>query len=317
MKSSIAARGPSPLLAIACLGLAVVALTAPRPASATVFSNPAPITIGAGVGGPTSVYPSPIAVSGLSGMTTDVNVTLSNFSHAEPKDLSIALVPPAGQTILLFGEAGGNQDAVNQTITIDDAAPAFVPQNAAIPAGSYKPTSYFSFNEFPAPGPSFNYCNPGPSMPGPFCTLASALNGFNPNGTWNLFVHDFHDTDGGSIAGGWSLDISVPPPTTQTPTTDPSTSAPPSDTTAPETKLTKKPAKKGTARKVKFVFSSTEAGSSFQCKLDKGKFKSCTSPFQKAVSLSAHSFQVKAIDIAGNVDATPAKYDFRVVKPTS
>lgn len=313
MKPSTAARRSSLLLTTACLGLALAALVVPRPASAAVFSNPTPIVIPSA--GSSSAYPGTIQVSGLTGQTTDVNVTLHGFGHELPRDAGVMLVPPSGTAIPLMYEAGGSSPVTGLTLVFDDSAPSQIAMGPTLTGGAYKPTANVPGFEFPAPGPGFDYCNPGPAGFTPFCTLASAFNGADPNGTWSLFVRDFvGPSKDGQIAGGWSLDISVPPPAS---TTSPSTSAPPTDTKAPDTKLTKKPAKKGTARKVKFAFSSTEAGSSFQCKLDKGKFKACTSPFDKTVSPGAHSFQVRAIDIAGNVDASPAKYDFRVKKISS
>ena len=50
------------------------------------------------------------------------------------------------------------------------------------------------------------------------------------------------------------------------------------------------------------------------CKLDKGKFKSCSSPFKKKVDVGKHKFQVFAIDQAGNEDPSPAKAKFKRVE---
>ena len=80
----------------------------------------------------------------------------------------------------------------------------------------------------------------------------------------------------------------------------------------PQTTITKKPKKKTTKRTAKFKFTSDEAGSTFQCKLDRKKFKSCDSPYKKKVKPGKHKFQVRAIDPAGNVDPSPAKYRWRV-----
>ncbi len=65
--------------------------------------------------------------------------------------------------------------------------------------------------------------------------------------------------------------------------TTPPPSGPAPDTAAPETTITKKPKKalkaKGKKKaKASFSFTSTEPGSSFQCKLDKGGWKGCSSP---------------------------------------
>ena len=82
----------------------------------------------------------------------------------------------------------------------------------------------------------------------------------------------------------------------------------------PQTQITKKPKKKSTKRKAKFKFTSDEANSTFQCKLDRKAFKACSSPYKKRVKRGRHKFQVRAIDPAGNVDPTPAKYRWKVKK---
>jgi hypothetical protein len=85
------------------------------------------------------------------------------------------------------------------------------------------------------------------------------------------------------------------------------------DATAPETTIDKAPKKKSHKRKAKFKFSADEP-SSFECKLDKKPFKECDSPFKKRVKRRKHKFRVRAIDQAGNVDATPAKKKFKVLR---
>jgi hypothetical protein len=86
------------------------------------------------------------------------------------------------------------------------------------------------------------------------------------------------------------------------------------DTTPPDTKITKGPPKKTHKATAKFKFTSSEAGSTFECKLDKGKFKKCGSPkTYKKLKPGKHVFKVRAIDKAHNVDPTPAKRKFTVV----
>jgi hypothetical protein len=60
------------------------------------------------------------------------------------------------------------------------------------------------------------------------------------------------------------------------------------------------------------VFSSSEAGSSFECKLDDGEFAACTSPDARTFADGPHTFSVRAKDAAGNVDQTPATKAFTV-----
>jgi hypothetical protein len=85
------------------------------------------------------------------------------------------------------------------------------------------------------------------------------------------------------------------------------------DTTAPTAKITKAPKAKSTSTTAKFKFKSNEAGSRFECKLDKGKFKKCKSPkTYKKLKPGKHVFKVRAIDKAGNVGKA-AKRKFTVL----
>jgi hypothetical protein len=64
---------------------------------------------------------------------------------------------------------------------------------------------------------------------------------------------------------------------------------------------------------VKFRFKSNEKGATFQCRLDRRKFKPCRSPrTYKNLADGKHRFRVRAIDAAGNRDATPAKRKLRI-----
>ncbi len=80
----------------------------------------------------------------------------------------------------------------------------------------------------------------------------------------------------------------------------------------PDTRIGHGPAHTTKQRLAKFSFSSDKPGSHFECKLDKGRFKRCTSAFKHKVNPGKHVFQVRAIDAAGNVDQTPARYVWRV-----
>lgn len=87
------------------------------------------------------------------------------------------------------------------------------------------------------------------------------------------------------------------------------------DTDAPQTEITKKPKKKSEKAKAKFKFTANEEGSRFECKLDRGRFKGCRSPkTYKHLDPGKHKFSVFATDAAGNADASPATYRFKVVE---
>ena len=85
-------------------------------------------------------------------------------------------------------------------------------------------------------------------------------------------------------------------------------------TLPPETTITMAPKKKTRKRRVTFGFESNSAASSFQCKVDKKKFKPCESPARtkKLDRDEKHTFRVSAIDQGGNVDPTPARMKFKV-----
>ena len=85
------------------------------------------------------------------------------------------------------------------------------------------------------------------------------------------------------------------------------------DATAPDTTITASPPAVTNSTGASFSFTSTEAGSTFECKLDSGSFVACTSPQSyNALAAGSHTFQVRAIDPAGNVDPTPASFTWTI-----
>ncbi|MGC1165811.1 MAG: right-handed parallel beta-helix repeat-containing protein, partial [Solirubrobacterales bacterium] len=88
---------------------------------------------------------------------------------------------------------------------------------------------------------------------------------------------------------------------------------PPHDTTAPQTSIASGPAASSTATTASFTFSSSESGSSFACKLDGDSWSICTSPKSySGLGVGSHRFLVRAGDAVGNVDNSPAAYDWTV-----
>jgi acid phosphatase type 7 len=86
------------------------------------------------------------------------------------------------------------------------------------------------------------------------------------------------------------------------------------DTTPPETTISSGPIGSVGSRDASFAFSSSEAGSTFQCRADGAAWAACTSPKPySSLADGPHRFEVRATDSAGNVDATPAVRDWTVV----
>ncbi len=187
---------------------------APPVAAQTSFTNATAITITdcpnpcPASGQAASVYPSPIVVSGEVGVVQRVSVTLNGFSHAFPADVDFLLESPSGRKSLLMSDFGAGSPGVsNINVTLDDYAarpvPSTVTGNTGVPfvTGSYRPANSGTTDLFPAPAPA-----------APYTYTLSAFNGDAPNGTWNLYIIDDANLDGGSITGGWTITFDIRPP---------------------------------------------------------------------------------------------------------
>jgi len=85
------------------------------------------------------------------------------------------------------------------------------------------------------------------------------------------------------------------------------------DTTAPQTTINSGPTGTTNDNTPTYAFFSDETGSSFECRVDAAAFASCSSPHTTApLGEGSHTFEVRAIDGAGNVDQTPASRTFTV-----
>ena len=100
-----------------------------------------------------------------------------------------------------------------------------------------------------------------------------------------------------------TFSVEVPPP-------------PPADTTPPETTIDSGPSGTVDYGEATFNFSSSEPNSTFECSLDDAAFDICTSPKSyTGLGNGQHTFEVRARDAAGNVDATPATHTWTVALP--
>ncbi|MDX6726126.1 MAG: large repetitive protein, partial [Baekduia sp.] len=85
------------------------------------------------------------------------------------------------------------------------------------------------------------------------------------------------------------------------------------DATAPDTSITSGPSGPAASASASFAVSSPEAGVSFECARDGAAFTACTStPSYTALADGPHTLQVRAVDAAGNTDATPASRSWTV-----
>jgi subtilisin-like proprotein convertase family protein len=166
------------------------------PTVVQTFKNTASITIPNS--GAASPYPSSITVSGVNGTVLKATVALSLVNHTWPDDLDILVAGPQGQSTLLMSDAGGSYDLVNTMLVFDDDAASQLPDSAQITSGTWRPADFESGDVLASPAPA-----------GPYGTVLSVFKGINPNGTWSLYVYDDAGGDLGSVAGGWSVQLSL------------------------------------------------------------------------------------------------------------
>jgi len=77
--------------------------------------------------------------------------------------------------------------------------------------------------------------------------------------------------------------------------------------------MTARPSTPANSTTATFSFTATEAGSTFECQLDRGGYSICTSPINySGLTEGNHTFEVRATDVAGNTDPTPASYTWTI-----
>jgi subtilisin family serine protease/subtilisin-like proprotein convertase family protein len=119
---------------------------------------------------------SSLAVSGVSGPITDLDVNVS-VQHPAVGDLTLTLVAPGGRRVLLMAGAGGESDDLTGTIFDDEATTAVASGDTPF-AGRYRPVSRLV-----------------------------DFDGLDPNGTWSLEIIDNSGIGAGGSLTGWSLVI--------------------------------------------------------------------------------------------------------------
>jgi len=89
-------------------------------------------------------------------------------------------------------------------------------------------------------------------------------------------------------------------------------SGPPTESSCPNTTITKKPKTKSKDRKPTFEFS---GATDFECDLDEEGFEDCTSPYEPGkLSKGKHTIAVRATEADGSIDGSPATYEWTIKK---
>ena len=126
------------------------------------------------------VVGTPLLVTGLIGVVSRVVLLLNPLQHINCADSSMMLLlqSASGQVGLMMYQCGSTSTRVDSiNLTLDDTGPAMPTDLATgLLSGTYRPTALNSITSMHPPAP-----------PAPYVVALSALNGFNPNGTWTLW----------------------------------------------------------------------------------------------------------------------------------
>ena len=212
----------------------------PQPSPVTQsFANNIPIEIPSS--GSAAPYPSTIEVNNMPGRVRKVTVRIHNVSHSLLSDLTVVLVAPSGENLVLCSRVPGSYRLLDTTLGFEDNAPHVTATVATSRRASYvtqqSPSGNRAYNtnddededenvsnsNTPTTGktiiPSGVYRPTGPkgsdsAIPGVTTSTATSLAVFQrstANGPWKLYVYDHVSGDSGRIAGGWSLSLTVDP----------------------------------------------------------------------------------------------------------
>jgi hypothetical protein len=90
------------------------------------------------------------------------------------------------------------------------------------------------------------------------------------------------------------------------------------DVTPPQTTINSGPSGTSQSNVATFAYSSSEGTSTFQCAVDAGSFEPCPSAAKMYDDLKngSHAFRVRATDVAGNTDGTPATRGWSIDMPS-
>lgn len=165
----------------------------------TTFSNNTPILIRDHTNA--LPYPSPIAVSGVSGSVSNVVVTFHNLSHSWLEDVDALVVAPGGQSALVMSDVA-QTSVSNVTLALNQEALDPLPEFTGPASGSYRPADYAGI------APPSDWFNP-PAPTGPYVASLAGFRGLDPNGSWQLFIMDDFAKDNGIMAGGWSVTFQI------------------------------------------------------------------------------------------------------------
>jgi hypothetical protein len=194
------------VLVLATLTPAAIADAPAAGAELTEVTNPTPVLISKDnsccTAQPASPYPSSISVTGVSGITTEAEVTLWGLHESDAEGLQVLLVGPSGRSIVLMASyESGRHVSLNSTSwgfrTLSQPVECPEPEGTWSTASVTEPFNCGLRAPFPEPAPV-----------GPYSDMLEALGNA---GEWKLYVANAASDGEGAIVSGWSLKLRTTP----------------------------------------------------------------------------------------------------------
>jgi len=286
-KRPLTLLGVLAILLTAAAGYAVAAPRGPAVATPTITSGPS--------GATTATSATFAFTAGARGDTLECSLDGASFAACtSPKTYAGPLANgPHTFQVRERTSAGATGVAASRNWTVDTIAPP-APQITQAPADpSASASATFSFADGEAnvtylcqlDGGAFAAC----ATPQTYAGLADGVHALS------VKARDAAGNVGPATSHGWRVDTVAPP----------------------KPVLLQKPASPSPSSSATFAFSDSEAGTTFECRLDGGAWLACTSPKAYArLADGKHDFGVRARDTAGNRSAA-AEYAWRVVPSTT
>ncbi len=267
----------------------------PTPArfSWTIDLTPPQTTIDAGPPDPTNSTSASFELSaGEAGATLECALDGAPFSPCSSPAQYAGLAPGAHELQVKATDRAGNSDPspARHAWVIDTAAPQTTIDAGPGTTASTSATLRFSASE---PGSTFVCSLDGAAFapcasPREYSGLAEGVHEFRVRATDRA-----GNTDPTPASHVWEI-----------------------DRTPPQTTIDSGPPATTTSTSADFEFSAGESGSTFECSLDGSAFTTCSSPLgYVALAGGGHEFRVRATDLAGNTDASPAVRSWTIEPP--
>ena len=224
--------------------------------------------------------------------------TSADLDYADPASLALnggaiqdAAANPAGLSLPSPGTAGSL--AANKAIVIDTTAPVITFTSTPADPTNQSPFTFAFGASETVSGYNCTLLRGMTVLIGPIVCSSPVLGSVGTTGTYTLLVNAT-DLAGnsGSASYTWMADLTPPDTTIQPPL----------------------PANPSNIASASFTYTGSDVGSgvaSFHCALDGAAFAPCASPMLQnygGLGDGSHTFQVRAVDNAGNLDPTPAAY---------